>query len=265
VFANTIYAEDFIPIVRQAGHIVMEVYKRNWSIEFKEDGSPLTEADIASDTYLRDQLSTIFKLPILTEETPSPFEVRRYWKDFFLIDPLDGTKDFIEKNDEFAILVAYIKNAKPAAAVIYAPALEETYFANINGGAFKIDVNGYKSKLPLTQKSESKMLCSRHHHSTLADKFAIDNQIADKIHIGSGLKFGRLAAGEASVYPRFEGSKEWDIAAGDLIVREAGGELIDLVTLQNPEYNKPDLKNNCFVATRQGVSIKDLYIEGTNP
>jgi 3'(2'), 5'-bisphosphate nucleotidase len=178
-----------------------------------------------------------------------------------LVDPLDGTKDFIAKNGEFTINIALLKKCMPVLGIIYAPAINEIYYAEKEKAAFLIK-NGQNFKLPQQRCKEFIMARSRFHDVSEIDQFAIRNSIFKSNTIGSALKFGRLARGDINIYPRFTGSKEWDIAAGHIIIKEAGCKIVDLVTLAEPVYNKPDVKNNFFIAHSREVKFEDLCLDG---
>lgn len=219
----------------------------------KEDSSPVTEADKVSHQFLMDQLKKIKDVPILSEECPVGYEHRKNWKEFWLVDPLDGTKEFINGDKEFCILVSLIRDKKPVLGTVYAPALHEFYYAEEGKG---MSFDAPNSISDFEKEDEIISVKSRFHHSEATQKFLSENNLEKTKSTGSALKFCRLALGKADLYPRFEGSKEWDIAAGHLILKEAGGSIIDLSTGQEPTYNKPSIRNNFFVAGRKGIDLQ---------
>jgi 3'(2'), 5'-bisphosphate nucleotidase len=255
--------EEVLQIVRGAGACILSHYKNpDTSFLEKEDRSPLTSADLSSHDYLSKNLSR-YGLPIVSEESsPIASDVKNYRK-YWLIDPLDGTKDFIAKNDEFAICVALIELGIPKLGVVYAPALDEMYFAEKGKGAYS-DIAGIRTKLGKCRLDTKTVARSRFHDSEAIVDFMKLNRLEDSKPIGSALKFGRLAKGDVQIYPRFTGSKEWDIAAGHLILTEAGGSIVDLKTRVEPQYQKDDFRNSPFLAVSAGFNPMDLSLEGIN-
>lgn len=247
-------------IARQAGDLVMEVYAQSAiATDFKEDQSPLTEADLRSHSYIIEALSSSFPFPVLSEEHILAYEKRRDWDAFWLVDPLDGTRDFLARNGEFTINIALIVNNVPVLGVIYAPAVDELYFAGQGLGAF-CHKAGQEERLLGRETPERVLAISRFHDAPEMAGFAVNNAVSRVLPIGSALKFGRLAAGDVTLYPRFSGSKEWDIAAGHAIVREAGCRIVDLVTCEEPVYNKPNLHNNYFIAHTGNLDLAELWL-----
>ena len=218
-------------------------------INIKSDHSPVTEADIESEKIIASMLKENFNYPILTEETPCPYDETKNWKEYWLVDPLDGTKDFLDKNDEFTINIALIKNRKPILGVVYAPALDLLFSAEINKGSHK---NGKK----IINSSKRKKLIaadSRYHSTKETIVFLKDNNIDKVIRVGSALKLCYLAEGYIDVYPRFNGTKEWDTAASHVICNEASCKIIDIKTNNELIYNKKSIINNFFIASRNDL------------
>ena len=240
---------------REAGKVILPYYKQSITVDNKSDGSPLTIADMESHKLIYSILSRI-KLPIVSEEAKEfSFDSSIYW----LIDPLDGTKDFIQGNDEFTINIAVISSGKPILGVIYAPALNELYFG-IPGITVWYEENGIRTEIIEKPHSpELRMAKSRFHDNPDSDFFALRNKIKTFQKIGSALKFGRLARGLVDVYPRYEGSSEWDIAAGQAILEAACGSVIDLLTFKTMKYNKTMRRNNHFLAFRHPYSFNDFF------
>jgi 3'(2'), 5'-bisphosphate nucleotidase len=248
-------ARDLVPLVQEAAKLALT--GDAGKVTVKPDGSPVTPVDVAISDFLIAELSKRFDHPILSEEALVPYSERKSWNEFFMIDPLDGTKEFISGNGEYVILLAFISRGRPIKSVIAAPALSEIYVADEGQGAFMLEGDEWK-KLPRNSVSGRRMLRSRHHHAPDTDEFVSSNGVKDIKSMGSGLKFARLAKGEANLYPRFEGSSEWDIAAGHLLVKESGGDVRDLVTGKEPVYGKENLRNNPFLAIGPGVRYEDL-------
>jgi len=245
----------------QAGKKILEIYNSdNFNLEYKLDDSPLTLADTASNKIIENILEAS-NIPILSEEgNILDFNNRKNLNQLWIVDPLDGTKEFIKKNNEFTVNIALIENSKPVIGVIYAPALNVLYFSEKKLGAYKILINNSDEfdhsnplRLPLVEKSnEYKVLTSRSHlnDKTLdyIDNLKVNNLKVVSIPMGSSLKFCLLAEGLADCYPRFSPCMEWDTAAGQIICEEAGFKVIDLKTMKPIVYNRENLINNYFIA-----------------
>lgn len=252
--------EDIIKIAQDAGFAILDIYdSNNLDVTIKEDKSPLTKADLTSNEIIIKGLRENSDYPILTEESYVDYDERKNWDNFWIVDPLDGTKDFIAKNGEFTINIALLKDFKPVLGIIYVPAIDEIYYAESGKGTFLIK-NGERFKLPIQKCDEYTIARSRFHDVPEIYQFAKMNSIFKSETIGSALKFGRLAKGDINMYPRFNGSKEWDIAAGHIILKEAGCKIVDLVTLKEPVYNKPDIKNNFFIAYSKEIDFNKLHL-----
>lgn len=243
-----------IAIAEQAGQAIMEIYKQDFSIEYKDDKSPLTEADKrANEIIVRglNALSIIF--PILSEEGKTiPYEERKDWDYFWMVDPLDGTKEFIKKNGEFTVNIALIHKNAPILGVVYAPALGEMYWAVQGKGAFK---DG--KKLPLYINPDPakhlKIVASKSHLSVETAQFIEQlSQTTQSIECtskGSSLKLCMVAEGSADVYPRLAPTMEWDTAAADAIVRESGKMTYRYQSDIPLQYNKSELLNPWFIVS----------------
>ena len=242
---------------REAGKVILSYYKQSITIDNKSDGSPLTIADMESHKLICSFLSTT-QLPVVSEEAKElSIDSSMYW----LVDPLDGTKDFIAGNDEFTINIAIIRSGKPILGVLYAPALDELYFG-IPGNALWYEQGGIRNEITKQPKvSGLSMAKSRFHDHPDSDIFAVRNEVKSFQKIGSALKFGRLVRGLVDVYPRFEGSSEWDIAAGQAILEAAGGSVINLSTHKSLSYSKPSRRNGTFLAFRNPYSFEDFTIK----
>ncbi len=220
-----------------AGKEIQKVYKKSFNVEIKDDNSPITEADINSNNLILDRLKSYSpNVPILSEESLVKWQERKTWNSYWLIDPLDGTKEFIKKNGEFTVNIALIKNNSPIFGIIYAPAKSLLYYALKNYGTYKlitksniqstkdfIKINSLKDKSNLI-----KVIGSRSHSNKDFDNWINDNcNNFELIQIGSSLKFCYLAESKANIYPRLGPTSEWDIAAGHIILEEAGGSIKD--------------------------------------
>ena len=249
---NQIDIQDIITIAKEAGNAIMQVYKQDFEVEYKQDSSPLTLADKKANDIIEDGLNKLsVSFPILSEEGDDiPYEDRKHWEYFWLIDPLDGTKEFVKKNDEFTVNMALIHKDTPVLGVVYAPALDICYWAKQGKGAFK---DG--QRLPIktvNQRNTYKIVASRSHMSDETQAFidAIDtSKEKELISIGISLKICLVAEGEADIYPRLGPTMEWDTGAAHAIVNETGKSLEKYKDgrLMRHKYNKENLLNQWFV------------------
>lgn len=246
-----------IDIAKDAGVAIMDVYKKDFEVEFKGDESPLTEADKKAHLIIEKGLNELSQnigenIPVLSEEGKNiEFSERKNWDYYWLVDPLDGTKEFVKKNGEFTVNIALMSDSRPVLGVVYAPALEITYSAKKDEGAFK-DGN----KLPLLAEKDRqtyKIVASRSHMSDETKQFVDQIQTSKEkelVSIGSSLKICLVAEGEADIYPRLGPTMEWDTGAAHAIVDEAGFSL-KKYTFENGyeshPYNKENLLNGWFV------------------
>ncbi len=244
--------QSVIEITKQAGAVIMDVYKTNFEIHIKNDKSPVTEADTrANDIITAGLLKIAPDIPILSEEGGDvSFEERTKWDSFWMVDPLDGTKEFIKKNDEFTVNIAYMQNNQPVFGVVYAPALDELYWGSVEKGAYKSFAGN--SYTPIRVKSQLsnpvQLATSRSHPSPKMDKFLAQFKKIDLHPMGSSLKICSVADGRVHFYPRLGPTMEWDTAASHAVIKAAGGEIIKYGTNKPLEYNKEDLLNPEFIA-----------------
>lgn len=247
--------QEYITIATNAGNTILKIYdKGEFNVIQKADHSYLTAADLASHHYLVSALSHLCPhIPIISEENSQEisYSERKNWKQFFLIDPLDGTKEFIKRNGEFTINIALIQNNKPVLGIIHAPALGVTYYAQEQKGAFKLD-NKQITALAKHNKSQIiRIIASRSHlcatTQAYIDKLKIEDYPIELVSMGSALKFGMIAENKADVYPRMAPTMEWDIAAGHVIINEVGKTLKVVETNQVMQYNKEILVNPSFI------------------
>lgn len=258
---NTINIQDVVQIARHAGEAIMQIYQKDFAVEYKADESPLTEADKKAHNIIVEGLSNLksdasnvalSEIPILSEEGKHlPYDERKDWECFWLVDPLDGTKEFVKKNGEFTVNIALIHKSEPVLGVVYAPALDICYWAKKGQGAFKDGVR-LPAKMP-KQRETYKIVASRSHMSDATKSF-IDAIEVDKekelVSIGSSLKICLVAEGEADIYPRLGPTMEWDTGAAHAIVNEAGFKLEKFSFeqgYQKHSYNKENLLNYWFV------------------
>jgi len=250
--AKHIDIEAIIAIARKAGDAIMEIYAQDFEVEYKEDNSPLTQADKKANEIIMDGLNGLtIVFPILSEEGRHiPYEERKGWEYFWMVDPLDGTKEFIKKNGDFTVNIALIHKSVPIVGVVYAPVLNEMYWAKQGDGAFK---NGDRLPLQYNQHPEKvlRVVASKSHLNTETQEY-IDNlaKVTDSMEFiskGSSLKLCMVAQGCADIYPRLSPTMEWDTAAADAIVREAGKMTVDIQNNTPLLYNKENLLNPWFV------------------
>lgn len=242
-----------VELALQAGSAVMQVYSDlNPAVEYKRDRSPLTQADLASHHILVDGLSRLTPgWPVLSEESAEiPFEQRRNWPRFWLVDPLDGTKEFLHRNGEFTVNIALIEDARPILGVVGAPAMDKLYYAARGIGAWK-RVTGSVAPICVRPAPEGplRVVVSRSHASSNDDLSPWTGTLPYvSIPMGSSLKFCLVADGTADLYPRPGPTMEWDTAAAQCILEIAGGSVTDLHG-NMMVYNKPSLLNPGFVAS----------------
>lgn len=247
---NKINIKDVRNIAKEAGDAIMKIYKKDFRIEYKDDSSPLTKADLVSNRIICDALEKLTpETPIMSEENKViDYDIRKTWEYYWCIDPIDGTKEFIKKNGEFTVNIALIHKNTPVLGVVYAPALNAIYSAKQGEGAY---LNG--KKLPLssnTQRNEKLFVVASKSHLSVETQEFIDNLQTKKIEQvskGSSLKLCMVAEGSADIYPRLAPTMEWDTAAADAIVRESGKMTYQFETDTPLVYNKENLLNPWFV------------------
>ncbi len=253
----------------EAGNAIMTIYNNHsYSIDLKSDNSPLTTADKNAHQTIY-QILTSTKIPILSEEGENiPYNIRKNWDLLWIVDPLDGTKEFIKHNDEFTVNIALIQGQRPIMGIVFCPPLKTIYFAaeHLNG-AFKVvlsdntsanvsEIIANASKLPLSQSSDCfTIVASRSHLNDETDDFISklnrkyeETKLVSK---GSSIKFCLVAEGLADIYPRFAPTCEWDTAAAQAIVEFAGGSVLNAATNSPMTYNKQNLINPSFIVKRK--------------
>jgi len=247
---KNINIEDIENIAHEAGKAIMLIYKKDFSVEYKDDKSPLTQADTKANEIICTALNKSYpEIPLLSEENKMvEYDERKEWEYYWCIDPIDGTKEFIKKNDEFTVNIALIYKNEPILGVVYAPALDEMYSAKKGEGAYK---NTQKLPLKINKNKKEKMfvVASKSHLSVETQAF-IDKLETDEVRQvskGSSLKLCMVATGEADIYPRLAPTMEWDTAAADAIVREAGKMTFQFEEDIPLAYNKENLLNPWFV------------------
>ena len=247
----------------EAGKAILEIYHSGeFDVEIKGDNSPLTKADTASHNVIMSYL-TKTDIPVLSEEGRDiPYQERKDWSQLWIVDPIDGTKEFIKRNGEFTVNIALIENQKTQIGVIFVPVTGELYFSTKEMGAFKInvDLNSYNidtileksQKLPLQREDKTfTVVASRSHMSIETEDYVQQmRDIHGEVNLiskGSSLKLCMVAEGTANCYPRFAPTMEWDTAAGQAICEHAGFQVIDWKTKEDMLYNREELLNNWFL------------------
>ena len=249
----------------KAGKKILEIYNSDdFIVEYKSDDSPLTLADRSSDEIIKNALKAS-NIPILSEEgNVLDFNKRKDLKRLWVVDPLDGTKEYIKRNDEFTVNIALVENKRPILGVIYAPALKVLYFSENKFGSYKLELKtstlssldySRAIKLPVTINNNSYGVVTSRSHLDKETLSYIENLKnirlnVESIAIGSSLKFCLLAEGTADCYPRFSPCMEWDTAAGKIICKEVGFEVIDQMTEKEIIYNRENLLNNSFISKK---------------
>ena len=245
------YRDDICNIAREAGKRILDVYERGFDVEQKGDGSPLTEADRAANEVIGTALARLTPdIPVLSEEAATvAYETRAGWKRFWLVDPLDGTKEFVSRNGEFTVNIALIEDGRPVLGAVYVPVVGMMYYACRGQGAFKHKGGEPPRAVRARPRPVDKpiVVASRSHAGEHLAAFLARLGPHDTVNMGSSLKFCLVAEGAADVYPRLGPTMEWDTAAAQCIVEEAGGAVLDRHG-RPLAYNKTDLHNPWFVA-----------------
>lgn len=256
-----------------AGNEILEIYNTKFDVEYKDDKSPLTLADKKASDKIIECLKQ-FEIPVLSEEgIHEAYEKRKTWQKLWIVDPLDGTKEFVKRNGEFTVNIALVENNIPTLGVIYSPVFKDLYFSAKRIGSYKIDravfselVNSIQTatiehlmniaqKLPIISTRENYVVvASRSHMSSEThqhiEQLKMKHNQVDIVTTGSSIKMCWVAEGVADEYPRFGPTMEWDTAAGQAILQEANASLINYETKQPMLYNRENLLNNWFIAKR---------------
>lgn len=250
------YLDSLAEIARQAGAAIMEVYQLDFDVEHKGDGSPLTQADLAAHNLIKNALLKLTPdLPVLSEESRDiSWQKRSSWHTYWLVDPLDGTKEFVNRNGEFTVNIALIRNKRPVLGVVYAPVYDILYSGCEGVAATRIEKNGPVEKIAVRHFTGCRptIVASRSHRGEALEQAIARIQQAhgeaEILSMGSSFKLCLVAEGKADVYPRLGLTSEWDTAAAHAVVNAAGGRVtsLDGKVLQ---YNKKDLLNPWFVVS----------------
>lgn len=254
----------FRTLALQAGDRIMEVYRApDFAVRAKGDASPVTEADEAADAIIAAGLRAAFPdLPLITEEQAASHALTA--RTFLIVDPLDGTKEFVQRRGDFTVNIAYVQDGVPVQGVVYAPAQERLFYTLPGGGAveetgpFDRTVPGPTKALKVSVPDNAALMvvASKSHRDAATDAYIARYAVRDMTSAGSSLKFCLLATGEADLYPRLGRTMEWDTAAGDAVLRAAGGIVLRMDDRQTLAYGKPGWDNPHFVALAPGVDLK---------
>jgi 3'(2'), 5'-bisphosphate nucleotidase len=250
--------QHMLKLAQDAGKAIMRIYATQLAVAEKADRSPVTEADIEAEKIIVRGLAEHWpKIPIVAEELSSRGEAPEVDAAFFLVDPLDGTKEFISRNGEFTVNIALIENGKPVLGVVYAPAINRIYWGDTKTGTASASalaitddlasVTWQRCHTRATPLKGATAVASRSHRDAETEQFLKAQKIEHIIAAGSSLKFCQLAEGLADVYPRFGRTMEWDIAAGQAVLVAAGGS-VSTVDGKPMKYGKPKFENPAFIA-----------------
>jgi len=242
------------PLIREAGHLIMDIYATDFQVEQKTDDSPVTAADRCAEKVILAGLRQLTPhIPIVAEEAAEAGHIPEVGKYFWLVDPLDGTKEFVNRKDEFTVNIALVEAGRPVLGLVYAPALDRLFTGAQGLGAWVEDAQGRR---PISSRAVPEegltIVGSRWHGDDAAvDAFLAGRRIAGQKTVGSSLKLCLVAEGAADVYPRFGRTMEWDIAAGDAVLRAAGG-VVNAIAGGVLRYGKPGFDNPDLVAWGRG-------------
>ena len=256
--------EVFRSLALTSGEAIMDVYNHNkFEVLLKSDDSPVTIADKQADKIISKGLKKYFpEIPVITEEQVGSHSLNA--QVFFIVDPLDGTKEFIKRRSDFTVNIALVCNGKPIRGIVYAPARNRLFYTNSNGKA--VEEKGHFSDLKMglikniqtafSDNTALKVIASKSHRDAQTDQYISKYNCEEIVSAGSSLKFCLLAAGEADLYPRFGPTMEWDTAAGHAILSAAGGIVVKVENKQHLEYGKKGYKNPFFIAASKSVTLR---------
>ena len=251
--------EPVVSLAVDAGEAILEVYATDFDVQSKDDTSPLTQADLASHKRIVAGLAELSPgMPIISEESGLPeFEERSQWSHYWLIDPLDGTKEFVNRNGEFTVNIALIDNGRPVFGVVHVPVQDKTYIGCEGYGAERRDADTGATSIRgnATSSSPVRIVGSRSHRGSSLDAFLEKLGDTDMVPMGSSLKFCTVAEGNADVYPRLGPTSEWDTAAAQAVVEQAGGAVLELDGKPLTYNQKSEILNPWFVVV--GATDRD--------
>jgi 3'(2'), 5'-bisphosphate nucleotidase len=248
--------EQLTPLIRDAGRVIMDIYATDFDVTKKGDDSPVTHADQKAEAVILAGLAKIAPdIPVVAEEAVSAGTIPDVSDRFFLVDPLDGTKEFISRNGEFTVNIALVEHGKPVMGLVFAPAvggeMGRLFSGAVGVGAWLEDADGKREIRCRAVPAEGlTVVASRSHgDETALDAFLNGRKVASRTNAGSSLKLCLVAAGEADLYPRLGRTMEWDIAAGDAVLRAAGGRVTVVADGSDLKYGKPGFDNPHFAAS----------------
>ena len=251
-----------VEITKEAGEAITEIYNSDFDYQLKKDLSPITAADNLSHNIITDRLKMLTpEIPILSEENCDlPYKIRSQWTQYWLVDPLDGTKEFIKKNGEFTVNIALIENNTPISGVIHIPVTNETYWGSkVNGSFYSNESNDVKEiRVSDNHQNPIRLVASRSHPSEMLNSLLeklVDYEITE---VGSSIKFCHIASGQADCYPRFGPTSEWDTAAGEAIVRFASGHVVTTSGLPMTYNLKESYLNPNFIVGSDKIYMEKL-------
>ncbi len=250
-----------IDAARLAGAQILAHYQKTLDVTYKQDGSPLTNADQAAHSVIVDHLANSGIITVSEEGCDLHLDAERYW----LVDPLDGTKDFLAGNGEFTVNIALIEDHRPVLGVVYAPAIDILYWGSAQLGGYIVDSDGERLFSTVSRSSVIHIAVSRFHDHPDVDIFAEDNKIKQRVAIGSALKYGLLASGDIDVFPRLVGSSEWDTAAGQAILETTGGVVLEWHTGLPLQYGKANRRNPRSLSLRHPYQYNDFKLKKYGP
>jgi len=257
---NQSIIQKAIRIAKDSGEAILNIYNNsNSNFKLKEDKSPLTKADLASHEIIVTGLKNLTpNIPILSEEDSDiPFSNRSIWYRYWLIDPLDGTKEFLKRNGEFTVNIALMENNRPIFGIIFIPLTNRLFWGSIDHGSYEINNEEAEKKISVSNKNRRLIATSRSHTNKKIDNLLERFDEYKVINIGSSLKFCLIANGEIDIYPRLGPTSEWDIAAGEVILKGAGGVVMDLKG-SDIIYNKEEYINPHFIAASNNDVAKEV-------
>lgn len=261
---TTLELHQWLPQIRRiavaAGDAILAIYNQSESVavQHKADDSPLTAADLAAHQLIMQELQLLTpNIPVLSEEAADiPWSVRQHWQCYWLVDPLDGTKEFIKRNGEFTVNIALIIHGEPVLGVIHAPVLGKTYSGGFGFGAFVEDANGEKLIHAVTPKADEtvRLVGSKSHYEPAVEHYLTQFPHHELVAVGSSLKFCLVAEGTAHIYPRFGPTMLWDTGAGHAIAVAAGATVV-YDGIEGPAYHREHLRNGHFIVQRPPSAI----------
>lgn len=241
---------DVLKIADAASEKVISIYMTDFKVDYKADESPITAADVASHRIIVEGVRNLsHDIPVLSEEGAEiPWSERKHWQRFWLIDPIDGTRDFTQRTGEFTVNIALIENGEPILGVVTAPALKEAYWGLKGEGAYKRDRTGRTQRISVVEPGEIKRVVASKNHLNDETKAFINKLGAHElVQAGSSLKFCKIAEGHADIYPRLGPTCEWDTGAAHAVLSAAGGK-VETLEGKPLQYGKEDVLNPHFIA-----------------